>query len=1075
MEDFEHRSANEADVDPPESSFLQHSLHRFIGALATEVLVGRDIEQQALRDAISPNIGTEFQLVAFVAPGGIGKTRLLIEAYKQLQPSGQWYSSSVLCLPLIDVADPLLHREVAFLREARDKIGDVLKAAPAVFSEFDSAFEEYQLARERGVPYQEVQQLIQKVVSTFATNYEALTQQYRVVWLVDTLEQLFGVQPEIEQLLDQVGITEADIGQTTYNWLLSVIEHQPANTTMVLAGRPTPTRWLDDLHRFGWDKSIFQDFFLQPFSENETQEYFTKLAQQLDAEGYEPIANYLKSMQADPDRPQVMYLLTGGNPIRLAMYIDMIANIPQEPDEFQQSLDALRVLNPAELESLRDHINSQLLAYIESGIGHPENAVLGYLFVTRRGLNVTRLKHIWGATEQQCQQVLDHLRRLSFIKWRNRKVFLHDELYTMYARRLVGFHDAQVAEYDIAMEGIVDTYTKIVAFLETRIVQVTKQINQLREQNKEVSSISERDRSQLRVLRQSRPRYIAEKLHYQLYLDPVRGFNDHYYVYAEQAFLGNDSDLDNYLQSEIEQFFFGSTQDLHRRQVQLDKVQWASLRIGVQEERAARWIKRLTQFNRLRRAQRFATELHSQAASVIANCALDATAQPTPSTLFNYEVEAYRCFAAIMQGEAIIPAMEDLQRVIAQIEDELRQKQVPATLRNRVLNMVAQCYLYNGYGYATLGSFRLAQKRYATANSILRHTQHEALQAEVQNDLSRALGELGERIKAEGYCQEGLTIRKELGFDYATALSLNTFALICNRNSRPTTARGFAKEALHLFRQLHNARGIILALIQRAEAKRRSFALHPSDERLVLLEQAEDLLKEAEEIFVREDLQEIVRLIGVKIERGSLYRDWAAYLQSPRGDTYFDQAIHYLDEARDLARNIQYLPFELDALVNKAYLFVYYKRLPQAEAIIDEAQSIVPGNYLLVQNGPLKLEADMNLTIFNQLSKLLALRARTITPTEGTFAELLTYHILGTTYSQIFSPVSWYSAEHQKELRTLLDVSKFMSSQDTIRIAHEIMDAYHLRTLEENSEIGSLQANQVIQELMTTRPEIDYL
>jgi len=369
----------------------------------------------------------------------------------------------------------------------------------------------------------------------------------------------------------------------------------------------------------------------------------------------------------------------------------------------------------------------------------------------------------------------------------------------------------------------------------------------------------------------------------------------------------------------------------------------------------------------------------------------------------------------------------------------------------------------------------MAQKRYEIADAILRRTENEALHAEVQNDLSRALGELGERIKAEGYCQDGLQTRKALGFDYATALSLNTFALINNRNSRPTTARSYAKEALLLFRQLHNARGIVMALVQRAEAKRRSWGLNPSHIRLVLLEEAEELLKEVEDIFDQGAVQEKVRLIGAKIERGSLYRDWAGFLQSPDGDKYFEQAIRYLDEARELAQESNYLTFELDAIVNKAYLFVYYNHLTEAKAVIAQAHTIVPEDYLLTTKRPIKLKPDMNLTIFNQLSKLLALQARIIVPTLETFAEPLTYHILGTTYSQIFSATSWYSGEHQKELHKLLNSSRFMPLSRMTAMADQIIHDYHLRELEQNPDIGPLKAIQVIQELVSTRPEIDYL
>lgn len=57
-----------------------------IGALATHELVGRQEELTALQTAIVPLDLESFQCLALVASGGLGKTRLLREAFDRLLP-----------------------------------------------------------------------------------------------------------------------------------------------------------------------------------------------------------------------------------------------------------------------------------------------------------------------------------------------------------------------------------------------------------------------------------------------------------------------------------------------------------------------------------------------------------------------------------------------------------------------------------------------------------------------------------------------------------------------------------------------------------------------------------------------------------------------------------------------------------------------------------------------------------------------------------------------------------------------------------------------------------------------------
>lgn len=1069
--------------------------HHFIGALMTRMLVGRDKEQAAIRRATSAQVGDTFELIALVAKGGIGKTRLLREASWQLggpleadDPLFQlqvgsdraWEHDGVLCLPLIDVADPNFHNQISFLRQVRHGFRKLLNPGEPAFDEMDAALAQYDRAREEGRSYNDIQGFRTKVAAAFEQDYARLTKQYRVVWVVDTIEQLFGVAPKIEHLLRKVNITEADIGQTTYSWLLSFIGRRPRNTTLLLAGRPTPSRWLQDVgkHLDGLDRRRFD---VEPFTEQETRAYFRALGEQIDTREYAIIADYLKHLVAHSERPEVMHFVTEGNPILLALYIDMLTSIAEEPDEFHTPLARLRAMSKGAATELRRRVEAQLLDYIESGVGHPENAVLQYLFVTRRGLNARRLKQLLGADETECQNLLDHLQRLSIVKKRFSKVFLHDELYTMYARYLLTLAPARRAVELLEVEA---TYQGIIEYCTAQIAQATQIINTLQRRTLAQEPLSDAERATLRDRRQARRRYKAEQLHYQLYLDPQRGFNQDYYILAEQAFMGNDFELDAYIQSELEIFFFGTTADLSQQLTGTSDDDWALLRLAVAEERTSRWIRRLRQYNKPRRAQLFAQTLIAHYETVIApdhTRALELRRQVTPDSphsWFDAVVEAYRCFAAIWQGAQIQQAIQELEAIIPRLEAELRHGLPHPVIKTRLLNVVAQCYAENGYGYALLGSYRLAMDRYTKAQRILQHTGHEALYAEVQNNLSRVVGELGNLHKAEGFCQEGLIIRQQLGFDFAVGLSRNTLSLIRTRNNLPTQAIAPAREALHLFAQLNNPRGMMLANIQLAEAQRQAWALAPDERTVGMLEGAEQLLRETQGMFARGDVQEGVREVQTNLEIGCLYRDWAHFL-CEHGDRHvceakFAQAEEYLAQARRLAEAREYEQYALDAAVNRAYLYYYCRSHAEVEQMVREALAVAPPAYVLNKGQPLDLKAAINLSIFQQLSKLFALRAD-LSDYHTQFETRLEYLMLDITYSQLFSSAqNWehfFLSLGKQRLRTLISLS-LLELSTVLELVDDIIRQYHLRSLV--SEIGPLQVDKVLEEL-TPKVEFDYL
>lgn len=1050
---------------------MNRRLRRFVGAYGPLDLIGREAELQAIQAAVGPQAGDSFQAVFLVANGGVGKTRLLRETCWQLGSSAddddvfnqprlerkrKWQRDGVVCLQLVDVADPILHSQVAFLHTIRDNLGKVLPEVDGVFKEFDELFEHYADAREGGQSYQEVQTLRSRIVQSFQDSYTKTTEHHRVVWVLDTLEQLFGVDRSIERLLRKVDIGEEDIGQTTYNWLKEFIKRQPRNTTVLLAGRPEPPAWHNDFIAHYQHQPAFFSFELKPFSSLETKDYIKQLSKELNEQKeYRSTAGYLDEAQDDPDFYRVMHALSNGNPIRLGLYLDMVANIAVEPVVFSMSFNELQA-QPLSLEELRQQVDDQLLAYIESGFDHPENSVLTYLFVTHRGLNEARLSRLWGGSLDQCRQVISQLREISFIKYRHKKIFLHDTLYEMHGEQIVSrMGDVNKQR----LQHITTTHQKLLSFLEERIQQRTDQINDIRDKYEDGIIRDKADRNEVRKHRQDRRRYKAEALHYQLCLDPAAGFNDRYFDLAEQAFLGYDSDLDSYLQSEIDSFFFGATANLNRRLADLDETVWAELGREVIEERAIRWLKRIIQFRKVVRAQRFAHELKTRYVEIVPS-QLQWTEQDAPP-LFQSQVDAYQSLASIYQGNSSEVTLQNLEKVIQNLEAQLATRLSNEAMRPQLINTVATCYSIAGYGYTTIGNFPLARHWYQQAINILLPTNHAALLADVKNNLARVIGEMGYYRQAKRYCNEGLATRRNLGFDYALGLSHNTLSLIETRNGKPSEGIGAAHKALLLFRQLNDPRGIVLAATQLAQSKRREWRSLPISRRQIsMLLKAEELLKEVSLILDDTRLSdERIRRIETYVEWGCLYRDWAQHTQQgPNGEQY-EEALKQLEraseEAQDTDQRTAFQHYVLLAEINKAYLFYYCEQRELAKETAAKIWTMTPLDYKLSEERPLNLNTAKNRVIFIQLSKLFALRALLNEPTPDTFATILEHRILATTYSQLFSSFNhWYLDQNGDELRKLLARDTQVLPEGKRVMVREIIEKYHLHDLTQYDDFG---------------------
>lgn len=976
----------------------------FSGAIATIPLIGRDAPLAQIREAVAPPEARAFRCVLITAEGGIGKTRLLNEVARRLQAStdGQeapdaeqntWHFANVVALPLIDVADTTLHTRIPFLRTARSRFANLPGLDDRMFFEaFDATVAASDQAQGTYTPYTEQQRLITQIVETFEAAYRQITHAFRVVWILDTLEQMYFLPPEIDRLFLDSAITDYN-REATFAWFVNrFIAGLPENTVVILAGRPRPKLWseaittlvqvqtqlraltadtlptkkLVDPAKLGRDRApaerrqdlasaplasqeqVVLTIELDEFTLQETIRYLEILQGQLARDpAYRRSSRYLRGLLEDRQQCAVLHYLTGGNPIRLAIYLDLLVSGDVTPAEFRQDLTALSSKPEQELDALRIDINAALLRYLTRNLRRPAYQVFEYMALMQRGLDIERLLFVWGAERDEALSVLDHLLRLSFIKrrsWpaasegtllpldrmdvtsvsdaqpryqRGDRLFLHDELYRSYQQAAAHEVLGTIAD---TREYQQEVYARLVEFCEARIATLSKTIDHLtREQislQRQQLDRTEQFQTNKRDLRHAldeRRQLRAELLHYSFHFDPRQGFFDTYYDLSDQAFYANDTHLDAQLQSEVEFFFFGIDPELNRTLANMQADEWNILRLAVIYERVAGWVRRLTWLNNFAEAQKFAERaLTSHPQEMRAEYPWVDAVRGTPlgqriEVLYHHDWNVNRYVAALFQGNEVGTAISALLQIAEHLKT-LTDEGAPQFLIERRLDLLGRCLKFAGYGHATRREFEQAAALYEHADQVLRAVPGEkrlALKAEVLNDWSRALGELahGDPHKladATRKCQEGLEIRKKLGYDYLLGLSYNTMGLIYRVNGNPNQTRHWSGQALELFRQINQPRGIGLALIQLGAATRMIWEQQsePADPA-----QIEAYLLEAASIFDPQTgvVPEKVRALDLMIELGRLYIAWSDTLAPPDAAQKRAAAQQSLAAARQLA------------------------------------------------------------------------------------------------------------------------------------------------------------------------------
>ncbi len=272
----------------------------------------------------------------------------------------------------------------------------------------------------------------------------------------------------------------------------------------------------------------------------------------------------------------------------------------------------------------------------------------------------------------------------------------------------------------------------------------------------------------------------------------------------------------------------------------------------------------------------------------------------------------------------------------------------------------------NNLGYANwmdLGHYESALNAFRTAVNHFRAANLREELATVYDNMGRVYAELGYQIWAELLIEHGQQLRGELPDIPRRALSLNSNAIAHLAFGEPNHAFELSQEALAVFKQHNNRRGVGLSLLTMGRALR--YLASPTYlkrnnplDRMKKLEHAERVLRSAESNFVK--IGERVRLFQAYNELGCVYRERIdLYRQQGDDDSVLrsaNLAMEFLEKSVKIAKgqgprnHCDYPPSYSDACVDLAQTYFLIGDCKNALKWIKSAEGSIPRSYKFVRS-----------------------------------------------------------------------------------------------------------------------------
>ena len=760
------------------------------------------------------------------------------------------------------------------------------------FQRYRDERDAYAARREAGLIGPELEAERARMAEVFAECMNAVTRWGRVVIALDTTERIQYEVDEIQKLCEM-----EDESTTVRAWLLDQLRRWE-NCVVLLVGRPEADPYLGKaLEKVSTaDRKVrYEAKTLGGFDEDEARVYFEQKNLEFPA---------LDDL--DPGFCHRLWEVTEGRPIRLDLAIEVIRH-GLGFDRFREKVEK----EPA--EEVRNEIDRLLIEHVMRG--EPDRSardILRYLAVARKGLDAELLHHLLGKELDldACQARLDTVAERGFVKRHpeDERLFLHDEMYQLCDTHLLRPEDVQRLS-----QRIVEWYDE----------QIDASDDMKSQQDIKVDSVL-----------------------YRLRANPREGYHS-YAKQAEFAIRAAEVGFDMRMRSEVMAFLKSPSQ-----------VDQRLLRDtpGLVEEfncdSAARWVKRLM------------VRGENEQAVNVAEKVWDARPDPCPSDdpgfeLARADLAVYHAQALIYIGKAQ-QAADLLQEVIAELEGGHRPEQLAPQAaetyagwrRNLVLGRA-----HNNLGYAYwmhLGHYRAALKKFRSALPYFRASELWEELANTNDNMGRVYALLHHPTRAETLVDEGLRLRRELGRDYRSGLSLSSRAIVHLEFEQPHRARRLSQEALGIFERLGAQRGIGLASITLGRSLRHlgglwMAGLYSHQDCDQFLSQGARHLDGAVRIF-KQVVDEPVRLVEALNELGCIYRERSRLAQEmapdrPLARTISLEAVRCLVRSIELAEELGLPVWYVDSCEDLAQVYFLRRDYDNVDVWLQHAEEGVPADY----------------------------------------------------------------------------------------------------------------------------------
>lgn len=939
-------------------------------------LIGRAHEVDQLKTYLrAPGGGRHF--VYYWAQGGLGKTRLLEELQRMVNEAGpRFYFSGII---------DLYHTDAHSTSDLERIIVEGLDPQKHYFSDYRGKRGEYELLRERGTDPGILEEHRKELGALFVKGCKEMALKAdKLVICFDTIELLQYESSIVEEK------ARLDIADTRVKpWLLEKLA-QLANVLVVFVGRPklpAPDEQSDPQARLVADmQQAFGDDFtivnLQPFSLEETQAFLKFFEDAAEQELLS--AKYSK----------IVHRLTGGRPIFLHLIVDWLSVLALESGTILQLFDNYMDLESVDeadlrLETARREIERGILDALFNNSGE----IGGYLTnvaLMPKGVDANILNVTLGLPSDEAAQLLADLEPLSFIKHyksppgiapvRGEHIFLHDEVYRLLtARDVIPY--LRMNERRIANTLVRNYYTPCITELENRL-----------------SKSGDEERLPLREQLQ---KLQVERVYYLLVTSPRQGYEE-YKRLTDYANRHRWVGFGMRLLDEFLRFYNDATLGRHRlfEEIGIPRDQ-------IIRESAEMWVERFDWWGQPEKVIKLADQIFKDPVAFSIQCPDDAPICSNQDLAMMSNIYAFWTSShAKLSGynPVIVERAQSMLKRLPNLADSTMEQSLAHA---RLSTTVGYQYRLGGMLDQATAYYIEAKAAFRKLGEQLRHYEEEY--AQLLNNLAFVYAKQGQMGLAQPLIHEALRRNESRGSIYHTGLTLSTLCLIARMRGNNAQALDYGEEALKLFRDLGDARGVALSYQGIAQAERQ-MAKHEL-EKGRNLEKAYQKLEEARRTL--EKALQVAEEAGIgsltpelHAELGRVYRDLGRITNQTKG--FEEAAKHYHQAERQLNSALKSWPRSeavitehADALQDLAEVSFALGDKPATQEYLAQVETIIGQEYLIILDKQLP-KAGLSVQYFSPLGKVEMLRGQ-LALAEGTLEDYVQHFVMAYAYFMHFS------------------------------------------------------------------------